>query len=165
MTALLALIPTKDKVYGLLIIALIIFGIHLHHKILAEGIAEQQAADAKQTATLVAQTAKQTAELQAKATMAEQAYDKEHQAILDQPPLPAVRLCGNSHPRGAIVSTAGATQQGAAAAGAASGDFQQVSSGNSGVGDEQNPDISDLLNLLAQRADDYSAQLREYQGR
>lgn len=165
MPALLALIPTKDKVYALLILGLIIFGFHLHHKILAEGIAEQKAADDKQTATLVAQTAKQTAELQAKATMAEQAYDKEHQAILDQPPLQSVRLCGNPHPRSTVVSTGSTAKQGNETAGTGTGDLQSVSQGDSGMGETAGPDISDLLSLLAQRADDYSAELREFQDR
>lgn len=165
MGALLALIPSRDWLWAAALVALGLLGLHVHHKLLAEGIAEQQVADNKEKATLVAQTAKQTAELQAKATMAEQAYDKEHQAILDQPSLPAVRLCGNSHPRGTVVPAGSTAQQGNAAAGAAPGDLQSVSPGSNSVGDEQNPDISDLLSLLAQHADDLSAELREYQDR
>ena len=166
MSALLALIPIKDWLYGGAIALLIIFGLHYHHKVLAEGIAAQKAADDKASAALIQQTAKQTAELQAKATMAEQAYDKEHQAILDQPSLPAVRLCGNPHPRSTIVSATGATQQGNAVPGASSGAVQQVPSGNSsgGAGDA-GPDIGNLLSLLAQRADETSAELREFQAR
>ena len=166
MSALLALIPTKDWVYGILIIGLILLGLHEKTKFIAEGIAEQKAADDKATAVLVATTAKQTADLQARATMAEQAYDKEHQAILDQPSLPAVRLCGNPHPRSTIVSATGATQQGNAVPGASSGAVQQVPSGNSsgGAGDA-GPDIGNLLSLLAQRADETSAELREFQAR
>jgi hypothetical protein len=165
MGALLALIPSRDWLWAAALVALGLLGLHVHHKLLAEGIAEQQAADDKEKATLVAQTAKQTAELQAKATMAEQAYDKEHQAILDQPSLPAVRLCGNPHPGSVVVSKTGAANQGNAASGAATGDLQPMPAGSNSVGSEQNPDISDLLSLLAQHADDYSAELREYQAR
>lgn len=162
----LSLIPTKDWIYGSLIILLIILGLHYHHKVLAEGIAEQKAADDKATAVLTAQTAKQTAELQARATMAEQAYDKEHQAILDQPPVQPVRLCLNSHNSGPVVSKAGATNQGNATAGASTAGVQSVPSGDSSGGTgTAGPDISDLLNLLAQRADDTSAELREFQSR
>ena len=39
MPALLALIPTKDWLCGGLIILLIVFGIHEHHKILPDGSA------------------------------------------------------------------------------------------------------------------------------
>jgi len=56
---------------------LILGGLWYHHKLIAEGIAEQQAADNKISAKLSAKTVIQTAELKAKATMAEQAYDKE----------------------------------------------------------------------------------------
>jgi hypothetical protein len=159
MPALLALIPARDWLYGALIVGLLIFGIHLHHKILAEGIAEQKAADDKQTAALVASTAKQTVELQAKATMAEQAYDKEISAIINVP-APSVRLCVYPHPGGSVVSQAGAAQPGASDPGAASGGVQQMPSGNS-VG----PDIGGLLDLLAKRGDETSAALREFQSR
>ena len=166
MPALLALIPTKDWLYGGLIILLIVFGIHEHHKILAEGIAEQKTADDKATAVLVAASAKQTAELQAKATMAEQAYDKEHQAILDQPSVGSVRLCVNSHPSGSIVRQASGSKPGDASAGATASTVQSVSSGDSSSGTgAAGPDIGNLLGLLAQRADQVSAELREDQAR
>ena len=54
MSALLALIPTKDWVYGILIIGLILLGLHEKTKFIAEGIAEQKAADDKATADDVA---------------------------------------------------------------------------------------------------------------
>lgn len=162
---LLALIPFKDKVYGVLIILLILLGVHVHHKILAEGVAKQQAADVAASAELTKETTRETTELRAKAAMAEQAYDKEHQAIFNVPALPAVRLCGNPHPRGSIVPGASTANQGNAAPSTAPGNIQQVPSGDPGVGGEQHPDISFLLSLLAQHADDYSAELREFQSR
>jgi hypothetical protein len=165
MSALLALIPLKDWLYGGAIVLLIVLGLHYHHKVLAEGIAEQKAADAKATLVLTQETAKQTAELQTRATMAEQAYDKEHQSILSQPSLPPVRLCGNAHNSGSLLPKAGAVVQGNAGTGAAPGDLQPVPSGDSSVGDGQNPDLAGLLGILAQRADEVSAELREYQAR
>lgn len=166
MPALLALIPTKDWLYGALIVGLIIFGVHEHHKILAEGIAEQKAADDKAQAVLVANTAKQTAELQAKATMAEQAYDKEVQAIANQPPVGAVRLCLDSHRSGVVVPKAGAQNAGDVAPGAAAPGVQQVPSGDSsgGAGDA-GVDIGPLLAALAAAADREVAVEREFQSR
>jgi hypothetical protein len=165
MPALLALIPTKDWLYGGLIIFLIIFGIHEHHKILAEGIAEQKAADDKATAVLIAASAKQTAELQAKATMAEQAYDKEVNS-LSSIPVPSVRLCVYPHISGSVVSQAGTAQSGTQSTGSAAGLVQPVPSGDSsgGVG-TAGPDIGAMLSALAVAADRDSAALREFQSR
>jgi hypothetical protein len=166
MSALLALIPTKDKLYGLAIIALIVLGLHYHHKVLAEGIAEQKAADASAAADLAKKTAAQTAELQAKATMAEQAYDKEVQSVANQPPVGAVRLCLDSHRSGGVVPKAGAAQSGASAASAASGDIQPVSAGNSSGGErDEGVDIGPLLAALAAAADQEVAVNREFQSR
>ena len=165
MTALFALIPTKDWLYGGLIVALIVLGFHVHHKILAEGIAEQKAADAKATATVIANTAKQTAELQAKATMAEQAYEKETNS-LNELPVPSVRLCVYPHTSGSLVSQNGTAQPGATGASPSAGNIQPVPSGDSGVGvGAAGPDIGAMLSALASAADRTSAALREFQSR
>ena len=165
MPALLALIPTKDWLYGGLIILLIVFGIHEHHKILAEGIAEQKAADDKATAVLVAASAKQTAELQAKATMAEQAYDKEVNSLTSLP-VPSVWLCVYPHAGSCVVSQAGAIKSGAQSAGTAAGNIQSVPSGNPGSGSgAAGPDIGGMLSALARAADRSDAALREFQSR
>ena len=165
MGALLALIPSKDWLYGGCIVLLIIFGIHEHNKILAEGIAEQKAADAKATAALIHQTAAQTAELQAKATMAEQAYDKEISALNDVP-VPSVRLCVYPHSSGTVVPQAGSAQPGAQSASTAAGDIQPVPSGDSGSGSgAAGRDIGGMLSALARAADRSDAALREFQSR
>ena len=165
MPALLALIPMKDWLYGGLIILLIVFGIHEHHKILAEGIAEKKAADDKATAVLVAASAKQTAELQAKATMAEQAYDKEVNSLTSLP-VPSVRLCIYPHAGSSIVPQAGALKPGAQSAGTAAGNIQSVPSGNPGSGSgAAGPDIGGMLSILSLRAVEVSAALREFQSR
>ena len=166
MSALLALIPIKDWLYGGAIALLIIFGLHYHHKVLAEGIAEQKAADDKASAALVQQTAKQTAELQAKATMAEQAYEKELQSIDNQPSAGSVRLCVNSHPGGSIVRQASGSKPGDASAGATASSVQSVSSRDSSSGGSTaGPDIGQMLSALAAAADRDSATLREFQAR
>ena len=165
MPALLALIPSKDWLYGGAVILLILVGLHEHHKILAEGIAEQKAADDKATAVLVAASAKQTAELQAKATMAEQAYDKEVNSLTSLP-VPSVRLCIYPHASSGVVSQAGALKSGAQGAGAAAGNIQSMPSGDSGSGPGiSGPDIGQLLSALSLRADEVSAALREFQSR
>ena len=165
MPALLALLPARDWLYGGCIILLIVLGIHEHHKILAEGIAEQKAADDKATAVLVAASAKQTAELQAKATMAEQAYDKEVNSLTSLP-VPSVRLCIYPHAGSGVVSQAGALKSGAQSAGAPTGNIQSVPSGNPGSGSgAAGPDIGGMLSALARAADRSDAALREFQSR
>jgi hypothetical protein len=166
----LALIPTKDKVYGLLIAAILIGGVWYHHKLITEGVAEQKASDDAASATIVANTVKQTAELQTKATMAEQAYDKEQSenaAYRSAHPDEPVRLClGASNAGNRIVSQAGVTKPGNANSGTAAANVSSVPSANSsGGGGAAGPDISILLSLLAAKADDVSAELREFQSR
>ena len=165
MPALLALIPSKDWLYGGAVILLILVGLREHHKILAEGIAQQKAADDKATASLVASNAAKTAELQAKATMAEQAYDKEVNSLTSLP-VPSVRLCIYPHAGSSIVPQAGALKPGAQSAGAAAGNIQSVPSGDSGSGPGvSGPDIGQLLSALSAAADRESAVVREFQSR
>jgi hypothetical protein len=160
-------IPIKDMIYGGILIAVILGGLWYHHKLITEGIAEQKAADDKASATLIEQATKQTADLQTRATMAEQAYDKEvaNNAANSQPTQP-VRLCLYSHVGGSSVPEASATKSGNASPGPAATNVQQLPSGNSSSGGgASGPDISGLLQLFANRADQVSAVLREYQTR
>jgi hypothetical protein len=160
MPALLALIPGKDWLYGGIIVALLAgfgwFTVHERHAGAAHEVAALKASSDK----LQAQTAVQTAELKAKATMAEQAYDKEVHS-LDALPTPIVRLCINSgsHP---IVPAGGGAKSGNASAGTSAAGIQQVPSGNSSVA---GPDIGGMLTAFADRADEVSATLREFQSR
>ena len=165
MPALLALIPGKDWLYGGAIVLLLLVGLHYHNKLLAEGIAEQKAADTQAAVILEKQTADKTAELQARATMAEQAYDKEVNS-LSSVPVPVVRLCVYPHSGGSVVSQAGSAQPGAQSASAAAGNIQPMPSGNSGSGSgAAGRDIGPLLGALARAADRSDAALREYQSR
>lgn len=161
-------LPIKDLVYGGLIIAIILGGLWLHHSLIAQGVAKQRAADDAASAALIAHTAEQTAALQARAAMAEQAYDKEHndnQNYRDSHPMESVRLC-LSTPSRIIVSQAGAPHTGNAGAGAPTADVPKVPTGDSGSGTgAAGPDISTLLGLLAVKADNVSAELREFQSR
>lgn len=158
MGALLALIPTKDWLYGTAIAALLVFGVYERHHLIAEGQQHEIAALKLSSDRLQKETAKQTAELQARATMAEQAYEKEVNSLSNLS-VPVVRLCPNN-PGSSIVSAASAAKPGTQSAGAGTGIVQPVSSGNS-VG----RDIGGLLSILAARADETSAELREYQNR
>ena len=169
MPALLAMVPLKDWLYCGLIAAILAGGFWYHHKLIDEGIAEQQVTDARASATIAAKTAKETADLQARAMTAEQAYDKEHaesQNYRDSHPLAPVRLCLSTPTRGSVVPQAGAANPGNAGAGTAPANIPNVSSGdNSGRPGTPGPDIESLLSALAQSADQVSAELREFQTR
>jgi hypothetical protein len=165
----LALIPVKDWIYLGVIAAIFAGGIYIHHKLITEGIAEQRAADDKASATLVADTAKQTAALQVKASMVEQAFNKEHddnQTFHDSHPLQPVRLCRTSNVGSALVPSTSAAHSGNENTGTAAANVQPLPSGNSSGGaSATGPDISNLLGLLAVQADNVSAELREFQSR
>lgn len=166
MGALLALIPLKDWLYGGAIVALIAFGVHERNHLIAEGQQHEIAALKTSSEQLQKQTAAQTATLQAKATMAEQAYEKEVLANSNQPPVQPVRLCIATARSGGVVPAGGTQVAGNVVPGAAAGSVQPVSAGNSGSGTGvAGPDISQLLQALAARADQVSAALREFQSR
>jgi hypothetical protein len=159
MPALLALIPGKDWLYGGLIVLLISFGIYERHHLIAEGQQHELAALKLSSDKLQKQTAIQTAELQAKATMAEQSYDKEHAALSNLPPVQPVRLCLNAN-RGTVVPGGAPKVAGDAATSPAAGSLQSMP-----AGDSTGPDIGPILSALAARADQISATLREFQSR
>lgn len=161
MGALLAMIPGKDLVYGAMIVALIVFGVYERHHLIAEGQQHELVALKLSSDRLQKKTDQETAELKAKATMAEQAYDKERNLIANQP-LDSVRLCVSATHRSGVVPSTGAVVAGNAAPGASPGSLQQVSPGDSSV---PGPDIGGLLDALASSADEVSATLREFQSR
>jgi hypothetical protein len=160
MGALLALIPGKDLVYGAVIICLITLGLYERHHLIAEGQQHELAALQASSAKLQKETDKQTADLKARATMAEQAYDKEQLLIANQP-IDSVRLCVNPHSR-IIVSPSGPQVAGNVSAGSSPGNVQQVPAGDSSI---PGPDIGGMLDALAKSADQVSATLREFQSR
>lgn len=138
------------------------FGVYTYHE-RALGKAAELTALKASSDKLQADTAKQTAELKARATMAEQAYDKERLSIANQPPSPAVRLCLDANSRPFVPSRASKVARNALESTSTAG-VQPVPAGDSSSGQGRaGPDISKLLSALAARADQVSATLREFQ--
>src|SRR5271170_7102522 len=141
----------EAKILGsvaLIAILLGAFGIYTFH--------ERAIGKTAELTALKASSDKLTAELKAKASMAEQAYDKEHAANVNLPAVQPVRLClnANSGP------SPSAKKPGNASASALAASVQPVPSGNTA-----GPDIGPILSALAAKADEVSATLREYQAR
>lgn len=169
-TALLGWTKLPQWVLELIIVAAVAIGIwYWQHHLIAEGVAKQQAADTVASDKLKAKTARDTANLLAKATIAEQAYDKEradNQSYRDSHPLQPVRLCISTAVGRALVSAASQPHPGNEGAGAATSNLHDLPSGNSSGGaSAAGPDISALLGLLASKGDSVSAELREFQKR
>lgn len=153
----------------LLVIAAVAGGIfYWQHHLIEKGINEQKAADAAASKKIEEDTAKQTAELKARATTAEQAYDKEHadnQNYRDSHPIGPVRLCANNASR-PIVPAGGSVNPRNEGTGSATANVPEVPGRDNRSGAaEAGPDISGLLGLLAAKADDVSGRLREFQKR
>lgn len=129
-----------------------------HHETYESGIKAE-------VAKVQAQAVQDTAKLTAKANAAEHTHDQELailNAYRDAHPEQPVRLCLSTSAR---VQTAAAQPIGGSAV-AGAGPVQPVSAGDSGGGTGgAGPDISGLLEALAARADQVSAQARELQGR
>ena len=139
-----------------------------HHHVYVEGIHAQQVADQRASAKVVAQARAETKAAQAAAGAAHAAYLQEmsHEAIAAaRHPLPAVRLCLDAYAGGAGVPEAGTSHPGNAHPGTPGGRVSQVPGADHSVRPRRGPDISRLLELLAGRADQVSAVLREYQAR
>ena len=139
-----------------------------HHHVYVEGIHAQQVADQRASAKVVAQARAETKAAQAQANAAHDAYLQEisHEALTAaRHPLPAVRLCLDAYAGGPSVPEAGAAHPGNASGSTPSGRVSQVPGANRPVRPRTGPDIAGLLELLAGRADQVSAVLREYQAR
>ena len=139
-----------------------------HHHVFVEGIHAQQVADQRASAKVVAEARAETKAAQAAADAAHAAYLQEmsHEALTAaRHPLPAVRLCLDAYAGGPGVPEAGAAHPGNAGPGAPAGRVSQVPGANRPVRPRTGPDIAGLLELLAGRADQVSAVLREYQAR
>jgi hypothetical protein len=139
------------------------------HHLIDEGVNKQKAADATELQKLKTETDQKSAELQAKATTAEQAYDKEHADNLnyrDSHPTGPVRLCLATNQGSGAMPTGQASKPGNVGASSSSADVPKVSGrDNSSGGGTPGPDISKLLGLLAVKADNVSSTLREFQSR
>ena len=160
MTALYA----RIIMYAALVLAIFTGGIALEHRLAAVRL---QAVELKYSTELnqaQAKAAAETAELAAKASVAEINYEHEHDSLIDYVnanPVGVVRLCNN--PPAASVPKGTAAKSGTASAAPSPGAVQPVPSGDSGVRPVPGPDIGQLLNVLADRADEISAKARESQ--
>lgn len=162
---LLSLIPIKDWVYGGLIVALLIgFGVYTKHE-RNVGAAHEVAALKASSDKLERETAAQTADLKARAAMAEQTHAKEILALSNRAPVEPVRLCLDSNSR-PVVPKGSAAHSGNESASAPATVVQRVPSGDPGSREgAAGPDISGMLEALAASADTVSATLREFQSR
>lgn len=158
----------------LIAIAVVAFGIwmlHLHtlHVGMAAGIAKQQAADNAASTQLLAEAATETAEKLKVAEAASHAHDQEldslHQYIADHPLHGSLCVQPAAHYRSQGVPEAGPAHGGNANTGPLTGNFQQVPPDDHGVSGPGEADVRGMLQLLAQRADESSAALREFQAR
>lgn len=136
-----------------------------NHSVYESGIEAQRAADAKATLAATVAANRETDRQRHRAEVAEKANADEHTALVDyqRDHHSSVRLCN------APVATAGVPAAGASAApaaGASAAGVQQVPGRDSGAGQgAEGRDIGGLLDALAGRADEISADLREYQTR
>jgi hypothetical protein len=154
----------------LIIIAAVAGGIwYWQHHLIAEGIAQQKGADAIELQKLKTENDKKSADLQARATTAENARDKEVQDNADfrsTHPMQPVRLCLSTNQGHSAVPQTTGQNSGDVAAGASSANVSTLPGGNSSGGPgATGPDISSLLSLLAEKADNVSSTLREFQSR
>jgi hypothetical protein len=169
-TAILGWTKLPQWALELIVIALVAGGIwYWQHSLVEKGIAEQVALDTIASDKLKAETTRLTAELQIKATTAEQAYDKEradNQSYRDSHPIQPIRLCISTAIGRALVSAASAPHPGNESTSTAAQNIHDLPSGNSSSGaGAAGPDIGPLLDLLANKADQISSELREFQSR
>lgn len=154
----------------LIVIAAVAGGIwYWQHHLIDKGISQQKAADDAASKPLINQAKAETAELQVKATMAEQTHAKEIASLQkyhDDNPNKPVRLCLDAHSGSQGVRATGAANSGNKSAGTPTVGLQPVPDGNpEGGAGRAGPDIEPMLTALGTAADKVSAELREVQGR
>lgn len=160
----------QDLLIILLVILIVAGGTwyygHVHYE---AGVAAQIAKDTAERTQIIADNDKKTAELQARATTAEKAYDDERNQTANfnaANPLEPIRLCNTTAVGTGHLSNPGSPLRGAKSASPAAAGIQQMPTGNSSLRDESGGrDISGLLEALAESADAVSASLREFQNR
>ena len=162
-------LPTclKELIFVGIIVAAAVVTLKVHDThIYYAAIAHQQQLDNEQTEKLLAAANVKSAALLAQANHEHTLYEQtlaNNAAAAAANPLPPVSLClSPANGGGASLPQATSAQSGAANPPSASGGVLQVPSGNSAVRGGPGPDISGLLGLLAQRADDQNAELTEY---
>jgi hypothetical protein len=164
------LLEDWKEVAWLLAIAIIAgFALWYRHELLEDGIARQRATDLVAYDAQLKQANLLTAAAQAAADLARGNYATEITASdtyrLDHP-LGAVSLCDAPPSPGAgAVSEARGGLAGNAVAGTGAGPVLGVPAGGAQLEPQRSRDIGPLLDILAGRADQVSAQLREFQDR
>ena len=158
----LKLIPLKDYVYGAAIVLLCVGFLSFIRHERAVGASRILQADTLALTKAQAAADIQTAKLAKQADEASHAHDKELADLryyrVTHPI--HVRVCHDTHGSVPGLPATGSANGSNAGAGPASGDVQPVLTGDNG-----GEDIGPLLDLLANRADQVSAQLREFQKR
>lgn len=153
----------------LLVIAGLAGGFWFYHRhVYDTGIQAQQAADQKVSAAAIAQAAVATQAAQDAANRAEESYREEiarNTAAAASRAIGPVRVCIDASAGNSGVPKGSASTAGTPSASAPSGRIPQMPARDPGIRPEQHPDISGLLDLFAQRADDGSAVIREFQSR
>ncbi len=159
-----------EVIFTLLVILIVAAAVWYYgHEHYESGIQAQIATDNAERSALIASTAKQTAELQARASTAEKAYADEQAKTANynvSNPLEPIRLCNTATSSRGYLPTTGALVGGAKGTGPGTAAIQQMPTGNNSLRDESGGrDISGLLESLAESADEVSASLREFQTR
>jgi len=162
-------LPTwlKELIFVGIIVAAAVVALKVHDThVYDAGIVHQQQIDTEQTQKLLAAANVKSAALLAESnhehTLYEQALTNDAAARAANP-LPPVSLClSPSDSGGASMPQSTASQSGAANPPSTSGGVLKMPAGNSAVRGGAGPDISGLLDLLAQRADELNLRYTEY---
>jgi hypothetical protein len=159
-----------EVIFTLLVILIVAGAVWYYgHEHYEAGISAQIATDNAERAKLIAANDKKTADLQARATTAEKAYDDEQTKTANynaSNPLEPIRLCNTATNSGGHLPAAGAPIAGDQSSSSSTAAIQQMSKGNNSLRDGPGGrDISGLLESFAQSADEVSASLREFQTR
>lgn len=167
--SLLGFIKLPQWALDLIVIGCVAGGVWLYHiHVYNLGIKAQQAADQAVSAKAMAQAAVATQAAQDAANRAEESYREEiarNAATAAARPLPPVRLCIDAHIGSGSVSKTGAAYPGNASASAAPRSVQSLPVGDPSLRPRAGHDISSLLGAWADKADQVSAALREFQSR
>jgi hypothetical protein len=165
-TAALDFVSSRKWLVELIVLALVAGAVWwLCEHLIAVGVQRQKDADAKAYAQLVIDNAKKEAVLQAKADQAEAGYEAEHSALESYRASQPLHggLCIDKGNRG--VPAAAGPHAGNEATGAGLATVQPLPTGDSAAIGQSDTDIRHMLDILAGRADQVSATLREYQFR
>lgn len=165
LAAWLAKLGLKDALWAAAVLALAVLAMYEHHHILQEGVAEQKARDAAQLEAEKKQQQDRYNHDLAVANGAAHAYDEELSQLRtyrDAHP-DSVRLCVDSSSSGNSLPAAAGRSDDAVGSSASAGRVRDLPAGDNQLREDRSPDIGPMLDALAARADQVSAQLRQLQ--